>query len=373
MRVWRMDPMDRGERERFLTLPFDLYRDDPQWVPPLAMDIRRMLNPRRHPFYAHSQAAFFLAETAPGRTAGRLAVLDNRNFNAHKGTKTAFFYLFECVNDHQVASALFEAGFGWARDRGLDEILGPKGFTALDGLGMLARGFEHRPAFGQPYNPPYYPHLAELVGLETERELISGYLGADTRFPERFHRVADKVRRRRGLHIARFTRRRDLRAFVPKLKDLYNSALGETEWTVPLTQDEADALASQLLWFADPKLIKVVVKDEEPVGFLFAYPDISAGLQRTGGRLFPFGWIHLLREARRTEWVNINGAGILERYRGLGGTAILFSEVEKSIREGGFQHADLVQIGTENETMLREMRGLGVEPYKLHRLYRRSL
>jgi hypothetical protein len=373
MQIRQIDPRNRRDRKKFLGLPFRIYQDIPQWVPPLAMDMRRMMDPGRHPFYRHSQAAFMLAESESGDVLGRLAVLNNRHFNAHKGTKTAFFYLFESIDDRAVAEGLFEVAFRWAEDRGLEEMIGPKGFTALDGLGMLVRGFEHRPAFGLPYNPVYYPKLVEHLGFHAGRELISGYLGGDTRFPEKFHRVAEKVRKRRGLHIARYQRRRDLRALVPDIRELYNSALGETEWTAPLTQEEADSLANQLLWFADPKLIKVVMKGDEPVGFLLAYPDISAALQRSQGRLFPFGWLQMLLEARRTKWVNLNGAGIVEEYRGLGGTAILYSEMEKSIREGGFQHADLVQIGTENETMQRELRRFGVDPYKKHRLYRLDL
>jgi hypothetical protein len=130
------------------------------------------------------------------------------------------------------------------------------------------------------------------------------------------------------------------------------------------------------LWFADPRLIKIVMTAErdEPVGFLFAYPDISAAVQRTKGQLFPFGWIDLLLELRRTKWININGAGIVEKYRGLGGTALLFSEMHKSVVEAGrFEHADIVQIGVENDKMQREMRDLGIDFYKTHRMYQRSL
>jgi hypothetical protein len=132
-------------------------------------------------------------------------------------------------------------------------------------------------------------------------------------------------------------------------------------------------MADQIVWFADPRLIKIVFKDDEPVGFMFAYPDPSAAVQRTRGRLFPLGWMDLLRELKRTPWVNINGAGIVERYRGLGGTAILFSEMHKSIVEGRFKHADLVQIGADNAPMQRELRSLGIDFFKTHRLYRRAL
>jgi GNAT superfamily N-acetyltransferase len=373
MDILPVDTTSRRHVQQFLDLPFRLYRDIPQWVPPLDSDARLMLDRRRHPFYKHSDAAFFLA-VRDGRAVGRVAVLDNRRYNDFNTERTAFFYLFECEDDPGAAQALFGAAFEWARARGLDKIVGPKGFTVFDGLGMLVKGFEHRPAFGLPYNPPYYPALVEAAGFQMQGELVSGYLGVGMQFPEKIHQLAELVQKRRGLRVTRYRTRRDLRALVPKLQALYNNSLSGTTGNVPLTDDEVKTLADQMLWFADPRLIKIVMKDSEPVGFLFAYPDISAAVQRTKGRLFPFGWIDLLLELRRTKWININGAGIVEKYRGLGGTALLFSEMQKSVVEAGrFEHADLVQIGVENDKMQREMRDLGIDFYKTHRVYQRGL
>jgi hypothetical protein len=239
--------------------------------------------------------------------------------------------------------------------------------------------FEHRPAFGLPYNPPYYPDLIEAVGFQTERDAVSGYLGADIQFPERVHELAERLAKRRGLRIARYRTRNDLRAFIPKMKELYNNALRGTAGNAPLTDDEIKMMANQLLWFSDPRLLKVVMKvddsgNEEPVGFLMAYPDISAALQRTKGRIFPFGWIALLRKFKRTDWLNINGAGLLPEYRGSGGTAILYSELFKSVVETGqFRHAEIVQIGLENDNMLRDLENFGADFYKMHRTYLRPL
>jgi hypothetical protein len=178
---------------------------------------------------------------------------------------------------------------------------------------------------------------------------------------------------RRGLRIARYRTRRDLRTLALQLGQLYNDSLGGTPGNVPLTPEEIQSIADQMVRFADPRLIKVVLKDDRPVGFLFAYPDISAALQWSRGRLFPLGWLAMLLELRRTKWININGAGMLEGHRGSGGTAILFSEMFRSVREGGFHHADLVQIGAENDRMQRELRNFGVDFYKTHRMYRREL
>ena len=372
-RVIQLDPADRRRVQQFLDLPFRIYRDIPQWVPPLAPDARRMLDRRRHPFYNHSQAAFFLALDDRERPVGRLAALDNRRYNRFNRAATAFFYLFECQDDRDAARALFDAAFAWARGRDLSRMIGPKGFLALDGSGLLIRGFQHQPAFGLPYNPSYYPALIEAVGFEPERESVSGYLDARKPIPDKIHHVARRVQERRGLHVARFKTRRELRAVVPELQMLYDAALGDVPGGVPLTEDEIRAMANQLIWFADPRLVKIVRKGHKPVGFLLAYPDISAAVQRTRGRIFPFGWIDLLLEFRRTTWINVNGAGIVEEHRGMGGTALLFSEMHKSVIEGGFHHADLVQVGVENDEMQRELRRFGVDFYKAHRLYHRAL
>jgi hypothetical protein len=158
------------------------------------------------------------------------------------------------------------------------------------------------------------------------------------------------------------------------LKTLYNGALEGTTGGTPLTDEEINSLASQMLWFADPHLIKIVMKEDTPVGFLLAYPDISRALQKTRGRLFPFGWVTLLRDLRTTDWININGAGMIEAYRGLGGIAILYSEMFKSVTDNPrYRNAEVVQIGLENEKMQREMENFGVDFYKTHRIYQKVL
>jgi len=380
MHITRIDLANKKHVQDFIILPFSVYRDIHQWAPPLQMDERFRLDRKRNPFYKHSHAAFFLAYEGT-RPIGRLSVLDNRHYNDFNKETTAFFYLFECENNIDAAHVLFNAAFDWARARGLTRIVGPKGFTPLDGFGLLVKGFEHRPAFGLPYNPAYYIDLIEAQGFQPNGEAVSGYLDPHIQFPERIHQLAERLAQRRGLRIARSNNRAELRALIPHIKELYNASLEGTTGNTPLTDEEVGALANQILWLADPRLIKLVMKIEDPlqgndkaVGFMFAYPDVSAALQKTRGKLFPFGWLTLLRELKRTDWLNINGAGLLPEYRGSGGMAILYSEMFKSVQESGqFRHAEIVQIGVENEAMQREMENFGINFYKTHRVYVRDL
>ena len=373
MVVEKVNTNNKSQVKTFLKVPHLIYQNCPQWVPPIAGDERLMLNRNHYPFYQGGEAEFFILFSDSGDPIGRIAVLDNKRYNQHNHSNTAFFYLFEVIENLKGAQMLFEEAFNWARERGRAEILGPKGFTALNGLGMLVKGFEHRPALGIPYNHTYYPEFMDAMGFNGIRDVLSGYMTEDQALPGRIHDIAERVKERWGLRVDCYNTRSDLRKMVPYLKELYNGSLVGTSGNAPLTDDEVNTMVNQILWFADPRLIKILTKYERPVGFLLAYPDVSAALQRTGGRLWPLGWIRVLRELHKTKWVNINGAGIIEKYRGMGGTAILFSEMEKSFRQGGFEHADLVQIGVDNERMQRELSSLGIDFYKTHRIYQREV
>ena len=373
MNIISITSSDRHRINQFIDLPFRLYADNPYWVPPLVMDLRAAFNTKKYPFYQHGEAQFLLALDDRDRPTGRLVVFNNHAYNEFNHEKTAFFGMFECVNDQKVATALFEAGFEWARARGLTRITGPKGFTALDGMGLLVKGFEHRAALGQAYNPPYYDSLLRGLGFETAIELVSGYLNRELVFPEKIGRAAGIVTKRHGIFARRFKTKRELLNLMPSLQVLYNDSLVPGQGSYPITAHDMKAMADQLLFFADPHLVKILMKGEKPIGFLLTYPDISAAIQRCHGRLFPFGWLGILLEPRRTKWLNINGAAILEEFQGMGGTAVLFNELFKSVKDSRFYHAEVIQIGLENERMQNEMRNFGVDFYKMHRTYRREI
>ncbi|MBN1955346.1 MAG: hypothetical protein JW900_09885 [Anaerolineae bacterium] len=373
MRLQCLDPTSFRDVQRYIALPYRLYRDTPQWVPPFVHEVKSQLDPQRHPFYQHSQAAFFLALEGD-EAVGRLAVLNNRRYNQHHDRRTAFFYHFEAVNDRAVSRALFDAGFDWARKQGLDRLWGPKGFIAADGQGLLVEGFAHRPALGIPYNPAYYIELFEDAGFTKHLEFISSYADRQLKLSERFLQVADKARQRRGFQAINFRSKAELRAMIPRIAAVYNEAFVQVQGYVPLTESEAYAVGERILAIADPALVKLVMKQDEIVGFILAYPDLSAAVQRCRGRLWPLGWYHLKREFKRTRWLNFNGAGILPPYRGLGGNAILYAEMYRTLTERPqYQHADWVQVQETNYRMLNELETLGVKPYKRHRIYERPL
>ncbi|MGA9533758.1 MAG: hypothetical protein WBR18_13655 [Anaerolineales bacterium] len=374
LRVERID-LGSGEHVRqFLDLPFRLYQGHPLWVPPIRLDARIQLDPKKHPYYDRSEAEFFLALRGD-QVVGRIALLENKPYNAYHGTKQAQFYLFECEDDFETAQALFETLFAAARARGLNEVVGPKGFSAFDGYGMLVEGFEFRPAMTMMnYNPPYYPAFAEQLGFEKEVDFISCYLSANKfHMPERIHRIAERAARRSGLEVRRFKNKRELVGWADRIGQAYNQTFVSNWEYYPLSDRDIKFLTDNLMTVADPKLVKIITHGDDVVGFLFAFADVSAALQRSGGRLFPFGVVDLLLETRRTDWVSLNGVGILPEFQGLGGNALLYSEMEKTIRESDFRHADLTQVAESAVQMRKDLENVGGEPYKNHRVFTRAI
>ncbi|HET7011766.1 MAG TPA: hypothetical protein VFI11_13400 [Anaerolineales bacterium] len=369
-----VDPTDRAAVGRFLRLPFRLYAGHPLWVPPILIDAATQLDPRRHPFYEHSEAAFFLA-ARDGEDVGRIAVLENRPFNGYHGTRQAQFYLFECIDDVQVAAALIERAGEWARARRLDTLVGPKGFGALDGYGMLVDGFEFRPAMTMMnYNPPSYPRFMEQLGFEKEVDFISCYLRPDRyRLPERVHRVAEHAARRSGLRVLRFHRKAELRRWAARIGEAYNRTFVHNWEYYPLSPREIRFLTDNLLTVADPRLIKLIAHEDEVVGFLFTFPDVSAAIRRSRGRLLPFGLPDLLLEAGRTRWLAVNGMGVLPEYQGRGGNALMYVELQRTLEGSRFQHADLTQVAETAVQMRRDLENLGGVPYKNHRVFRKGI
>ena len=372
--VEKIDTSDKSQVRQFVRLPYHLYKDHPQWVPPLLIDAEIQLNRIKHPFFEHSDADFFIA-LQDNQVVGRITALENRRYNEYHDTRQGQFYLFECLDDLEIAQALFERVFDWAHDRKLNQVVGPKGFGALDGYGMLVEGFEHRQIMTMMnYNYPYYPKLVERLGFTKIVDFVSCYLHTDVfRLPERIHSIAERVQQRGTLKVERFRTKADLKAWAKRIGQAYNKAFVNNWEYYPLTDNEMNFLLQNILLVADPRLIKVITHEDEAVGFLFGFPDISVALQRARGRLLPLGIFDLLLEMKRTKWLALNGAGILPEYQGRGGNALLYSEMEKTLRDFKYEHADLTQVAESAVQMRKDLENIGGKAYKNHRVFIKNI
>ncbi len=373
MNIRKIDTMNRGDQKKFIEFPFQLYKDCPQWVPATTSEMKTVLDRSKHPFYRHSDADFFLAESE-GDVLGRIAVLHHTNYSRHHKTQTAFFYYFESVEDFDVAQGLLQAAVDWSKRRNVQLILGTKGFLRSNGMGVLVEGFEYPPAMGIPYNLPYYHPFFDRMGFEKETDYLSGWMSKAQQIPEAVQKIAEKVQERGNFSVRTFQNKTELIPYIKEVDRLHHEAFQNNPGFYPSTEEEFEMIAQTMIQIADPRLIKLIMKEDEIAGFVIAYADISNALRKTRGEMWPFGWITLLREQKTTSVVNLNGIGFLPKYQGLGANALLYNEVEKTLRAfDQFKTAELVQVDERNFKSKSDMERIGVHWNKRHRIYRYTL
>ncbi|MEB2333103.1 MAG: hypothetical protein OZ914_02175 [Anaerolineaceae bacterium] len=373
--IEQVDTNNKRQVKRFVEFYYDLYRDCKQWVPPLFLDAYLPLNRKKHPFFSHSEADFFLA-VRDGEVVGRICAANNKPFNEYHKTKKAHFYAFDSIDDLEVARALFDSVYAWATARGLDTLIGPKGLSPFDGYGIQVQGFEYRQMMTMMnYNYAYYPTLMEALGFEKEVDFVSCYLPAESfQIPERVESIAKRVIERGALKVKRFKSKRELIKWAPRIGEAYNKAFIHNWEYYPFSPGDIQYAVDNIFLVADPRLIKVIMADEEIVGFLFAFPDVSAALQRAKGRLFPFGIVDMLFEMKRTKTISGNGMGILPEYQGRGGNALLYYEMGKTVLGfNQFENVEMTQVAETTEQMRADLKNLNGVEYKNHRVYRKGV
>lgn len=371
MNVRKIDTNNAQDVARFVGLPFDLYRSRPQWVPPLVSQMKWAMNRAKNPFYHESTADFFVVESR-GQVLGRIAVMNNRRYNEYRQSRAAFFGYFESIDNERVACHLFEAAFAWARSHCLNQIIGPRSLTGVDG-GIQVEGFEHRASLTVPYTQPYYARFLEQAGFQKDTDLLSGYLPGNYEISEREQRIARKVEGRRQYWVKSFASKAEIQEWLPRVLGVHAAAFSHLHSYYPPTPAEVRDLTDTLLTIADPSLIKLVMQEDAIIGFILAHHDLAEGLQKARGALWPLGWWHLLREKKRTRWVNIPVAGLLPDYQGLGGHALLHLELHRTLQAHQFQHLDIGPVDEQNQKSRAVLEHLGATWYKRHRLYKRVI
>jgi hypothetical protein len=334
-----------------------------------------MMDRSKHPFYEHSDAEFFVAKNSGGEIVGRIALLENKAFNKYHDTRKANFYFFDVIDDQDAANCLFDAALDWCKKRNLDTIVGPKGFSLFDGYGIQIEGNDRRQMMTMMnYNFPYYSKLVETIGFEKEVDFVSCYLPKDKfRIPEKVREVARRVEERGKFKILNFKSRNHLMSYAQEIGEAYNKTFVKNWEYWPMTQHEIDFVKQSIINFAVPSLVKIITYNDEIVGFLLGFPDISKALQRHGGKINPISIVDMMLELKRTNWISLNGAGVLPEFQGRGGNALMYYEMEKTITSSRFDHGELTQVAESAVQMRKDLITAGGQAYKNHRVFRRAV
>jgi hypothetical protein len=359
------------EKDRFVRLPFELYRDDPFWVPPLVMERHEFLDASKNPFFRHAEVALFLARRED-KVVGRIAAVEDRNYNAFHGCKVAYFGLFECIDDPGVAASLVAAAKNWARWRGLGQLIGPMNLSTNQECGLLVDGFDSSPYVMMPYNPPYYADLLEACGFQKAKDLYAFERSARVPAPERFVRVADKIRAHEGITV----RPLDVTNFdaeVTRIKAVYNSAWEKNWGFVPMTDAEFDKLARDLKQLVVPELALIAEAQGEPIAFSLTVPDINQAFKKVGGQLttfgLPIGLAKLLWFQKRITKVRLMALGIKEGWRRRGIDAVLIVETIRRADQAGYEGGEVSWTLEDNTLINKAIESAGARRSKVYRLY----
>ena len=361
-----------AELKAFIDLPWRIYAEYPRWVPPLKKEVRRMLDPRRHPFWEFSQRTLFLARRG-SETVGRVAGIIDGNYNRFHSEKMGIWGFFECADDPEAAAALFSAVETWVTRKGMTFMRGPLNPSTNYEVGMLIEGFDYPPALMMTYNPPYYPRLVESCGFTKEKDLLSFLVDSTYQPPEWMERLAERLAQKKGIRVRPF-RLKNSDAEFALMQEIYNASWSGNWGFVPVSGNEIRDMQKNLVKFADPDLAFFIYYEQEAVAVCVVLPDINPVLKRLNGRVGPWGLLKTLIYRREIIGLRSLIFGVKEEYRQLGLPLLalhhLFGILKKKEQ---YHHLELGWTLEDNDAInfLVEEAGAGI--YKKYRIFRKSL
>ena len=367
----------KRELKQFIQFFYDLYRDCDKAVPYLFFDEMATLQRDKNPSFECCEADYFLAYK-DGKIVGRVAAIINRRANEQWKVQQVRFGWFDFIYDDEVSKALLDTVAQWGRERGMTEMAGPLGFIDTDREGMLVEGYDELTTMYINYNYPYYAdHIARYGGFEKDND----YVEIKVRVPQddnfKFHKIAEIVKQRYGLRVHKFTRSELLSGgYGRKVFELLNATYKDLYGFSQLSEQQVDKLVNDYIKIADLNLVTAVMDGDEMIGFGVTFPSFSRALQKTrDGRLFPFGWWHLLKTLRthNTDTVDLLLIGVLPEYRAKGANALIFDDLIHQFQRYGFVWADAMPMMERNEKVLAQWQYLDSHIHRRHRCFRKNL
>lgn len=357
---------NKSDLNRFIKFPWKIYKGDPNWVPPLIIDMKTKLSPKKNPYFQHSRAKYFLAYKE-GQLAGRIAATVNVNHNKAHNERIGFFGFFESIDDQETADSLFNTAAEYLRNENLETIRGPANFNSNDDWGLLIDAFDKPPAVMMPYNPQYYIKLVEGYGFKKVMDLYA-FRMSEYEMTDRLMRIAEMLKKRTKITIRKLNMKKYWDE-VKLIKQIYNKAW-EANWGfVPMTDSEFEHIAKDMKLIIDPELAYIAEDAGVPVGFSLGLPNINQALIHLNGRLLPFGIFKLLHYKKQVHQVRVLTMGVIPEYRNRGIDAIFYIETFMNGTAKGYDSGEFSWMLETNEAMNRAAENMGAKPYKTYRLF----
>ena len=363
-----------GDLRKFVHFPNALYKDNPYYVPQIESMDRDTLTPSKNHAFEVCEGKYWLALDEKGRVVGRVAGIINHRYNEKTGERICRFGWIDFIDDREVSEALMLTVEGYAREKGMDIVSGPTGFLEFDAAGILVAGFDQLPTAYGKYNAPYYEDHLLALGYRKEVDFVEYRILVPEVIPDRYARMARIVSDRYGLRQAVLGRRRDIEPYLDGLFRCMNAAYSKLHGFSELTPGQCDDLKKQFLGNVNVDYLSIILDTQgEVVGFGVALPSLSVAMQKAKGRLFPFGFIHLLKALQHNDTLDLLLIAIDERYQNKGVNAMVFDKFAQGITRNGIKYIESTRELEDNTEVQNLWHPFDHSIHKRARVYRKSL
>ncbi len=372
--IREIDPRKRQDLKIFINLPEKTHAGHKNWVYPLYSDDWKYFDPKKNKAFSYCDTILLVA-WKDGKPVGRVMGIINKRYNEYRQEKTARFGYLETYEDKDVFRALLHRIEDWARSKGMTKIVGPYGFSDQDPEGWIIEGFDHHATIATYFNFEWMPKWVEEEGYTKDNDWFVYKLDVPKEIPEFYKRIYDRQMKRGTFQIVEFKKRKEIKPWIHKVLGLMNETYmaGNIYGYAPLDEQEMDELAGRFLPILDPRFVKVVAKDGEVLSFIIAMPDMTDGINKARGHLFPFGFIHILRAAKTTKQLDLLLGAVKEPYRGQGLDVLMGVKVLESASKAGKEMMDTHHEMEANVLVRAEMERMGGKIYKKFRAFQKAL
>ena len=368
MTVLIKEVKSKSDIKQFVDFQFELYKDSKFWVPPVKASEKESLMPEKNPAFDFCDARFFLA-FKNDRCVGRIGAIINKAYNEKTGQKFGRINRIEFIDDAEVFEKLIDTAIEWFREQKMEYVHGPLGFTNLDTQGLLIDGFDYMPSIASVYHLPYFKEHFARLGFEKENDWIEFRLTITEAPLNKAKRGAEIVKKRYGVDVVSFTSRAELKPYSKRVFEILNDAFQYLPYVSPLNEKMIKLYSDKYFNILNPRFVKVVVKDNEPVGFFVGLPSLSEAMQKAGGSLFPFGFIHVLKALKKPQVIDMLLTGVLQDYQSAGIAVILISELQSEMMKAGITTLETTGIFETNQNVITNWKNYEHIQHKRRRCY----
>lgn len=362
----------KSELNNFIKFPWQIYKGNKYWVPPLLMEQKVLLDKKKNPFFKAAEAEYFLAYRN-NEIVGRVSAIKNDIHLKYHNDESGQFGFFESIDDQQVANALFDKAKSWINEKGLKYMRGPANPSSNDIYGMLIEGFDDSPRLLMPYNPEYYIKLCENYGMRKGKDLYAWKIINERLMEsEKLRRGQELVRKRYDLKISQL----DMKNFakeLEKFKYVYNKAWAPNWGFVPMTGEQIDAMAKDMKPLAEPSLVLFGEIEGKLIGAALVMLDYNFIFKQMNGRLFPLNFIKLFTQKKKIKWARILTLGIIPEYQKKGLDTIFYWEIVNRAAEIGIRLGEASWVLEDNDMMNRGLELMNAQRYKTYRIWEASV